>query len=218
MYPVNRRRGVAYLAGKVESDSAYVRYIHFGQYYSADEEEGVQAGQVISASQPYYPSFKATLEDNDEPSVENENNRGLIRITDENNTNNEGIALGQQVAGSFLLNRTGFHSDLSPKTDSNGVLIESDSTVGLHNFWVGAYVNLLGKVNGNGTSLDTTVNLFKENGEVRHDYSQGDLALTALDDGYVFSSDKDTPWMEQFRDKYTNETGRVPYLGRQQRK
>lgn len=30
---VNRRRGIAYLAGAVEADSAYVRYLHFGQYY-----------------------------------------------------------------------------------------------------------------------------------------------------------------------------------------
>ncbi|MFR5429349.1 MAG: hypothetical protein ACLTHV_10035, partial [Parasutterella excrementihominis] len=30
---VNRRRGIAYIAGAVEADSAYVRYLHFGQYY-----------------------------------------------------------------------------------------------------------------------------------------------------------------------------------------
>ena len=29
---VNRRRGAAYIAGDVEADSAYVRYITFGQY------------------------------------------------------------------------------------------------------------------------------------------------------------------------------------------
>uniref|UniRef100_UPI00272CCF13 hypothetical protein n=1 Tax=uncultured Parasutterella sp. TaxID=1263098 RepID=UPI00272CCF13 len=199
LLPVNRRRGVAYLAGKVESDSAYVRYIHFGQYYDAD---AVQAGQEITVTKPYYPHVdgQASSEKNDET--------GIIRITDKSAPDlieKEGIALGQQVAKSYLLDRTGFHSDLSPKAG------ESDTTQGLHNFWVGAYVNLLGKVKGDGKSLDTTVNLFKD-GEVQHGYSQDSLALTALDDGYVFSTDKDTPLMDQFRDNYTNETGRVLYL------
>ena len=200
LFPVNRRRGVAYLAGHVESDSAYVRYIHFGQYY----DDQISPGTAISLAKSYYPHISGQA-----GSTATDDDTGVVRITDQNNANGEGISLGQQVAGSFLLNRKGFHSDLSPASGSN----ESDTTVGMHNFWVGAYVNLLGSVNGDGSSLNTNVELFTD-GSVNHTYKKGELSLLALDDGYVFSKGKEgRPWMELFRDEYSNKTGRVLYLG-----
>ena len=198
LFPVNRRRGVAYLAGQVESDSAYVRYIHFGQYYS----DQISNASNITVAKSYYPhiAVQASQEYDD-------SDAGIVRIKDQNNSNGEGISFGQQVAGSFLLNRKGFHSDLSP---SSG---ESDTTLGMHNFWVAAYVNLLGTIDGDGKSLNTKVNLFTD-GVVNHNYTNGDLSLLALDDGYVFNKGKqEKPWMQLYRDQYTNNSGRVLYLG-----
>lgn len=198
LFPVNRRRGVAYLAGEVETDSAYVRYIHFGQFFDPSTTQETN----VSIAKSYYPhlSGQATL-----PETNNDN--GIVRITDSSDLKNEGIAIGQQVARSYLLNRKGFHSDLSPSAN------ESNTTNGMHNFWVGAYVNLLGTIKGDGKSLNTKVQLFNE-GKVNHNYSNGELSILALDDGYVFAkAEQQRPWMELFRDKYTNETGRVLYLG-----
>lgn len=199
LFPVNRRRGVAYLAGSVESDSAFVRYIHFGQYYDSTIPEHT----IISLAKTYYPNVtgQASLPETNDDS-------GIIRITDQNNQNGEGIAFGQLVAGSYLLDRKGFHSDLSPASDK-----ESNTTNGLHNFWVGTYVNLLGTISGDGQSIDTQVHLFTD-GKVNHKYSEGDLSLLAMDDGYVFSKNAgERPWMELFREEYTNKVGRVLYLG-----
>ena len=50
---VNRRRGVAYIAGKVAADSAYVRYISFGQYLELDKLNNEVSYTV---SQGYYPT------------------------------------------------------------------------------------------------------------------------------------------------------------------
>ena len=203
LFPVNRRRGVAYLAGEVETDSAYVRYIHFGQFFDNSTNQKTN----VSIAKSYYPHLvgQAGL-------PEENNDNGVIRITDVNNEKEEGIAIGQQVAGSYLLSRKGFHSDLSPSAN------ESDTTQNMHNFWVGAYVNLLGTINGDGTSLNTKVQLFSD-GKVNHNYSSGQLSILALDDGYVFAqSGQERPWMELFRDKYTNESGRVLYLGVSQAK
>lgn len=209
LLPVNRRRGIAYLAGKVESDSAYVRYIHFGEYYDPNSSVLTDSSQrkEIRVSKNYYPNVTGQTSANGDES-------GIIRITDSNNDNGEGIAIGQLVGGSYLLNRKGFHSDLSPEKDSGGKFIQSDTTIGLHNFWVGTYVNLLGTVNGDGSSLNVKAQLFKDK-KVNHSYNEdgGFLSLLALDDGLVLGGESSTPVMDRFRDEYTNETGRVLYLG-----
>ncbi len=33
LHPVNRRRGIVYVAGSNFADSVYARYVHFGQYF-----------------------------------------------------------------------------------------------------------------------------------------------------------------------------------------
>lgn len=202
LYPVNRRRGVAYLAGKVESDSAYVRCIHFGQYFDSTASV-LTSHEDIGIAKTYYPHVagQANL-------PQSNDDAGIVRITDANN-NGEGIQLGTLVGGSYLLNRKGFHSDLSPEKGSN----QSETTNGLHNFWVASYVNLLGKVEGSGTSLNVTSSLFGKDGAVKHDYAGGSLALATLDDGFILSGDSSSSWMERFRSNYTNKTGRVLYLG-----
>ena len=199
---VNRYRGAVYIAGEVSADATYARYVTFGQYVDTEKLRG---NYTVALS--YYPSTDPSTEDSDRQ-------KALEDATERLGFGAKGsIYLGQQVAGSYLINRDGFHSSLTA-TDpyENGTGSQSTKTDGYDNFWAGVYVNLVGKVDGTGKSLNTAVNLFDSDNKVLNEYSQGGLALAALDDGYVFSSDKDTPWMQQFRDKYTNETGRVLYL------
>ena len=204
---VNRYRGAVYIAGEVSADATYARYVTFGQYVDTEKLEGKDYTVALS----YYPSTDPSAEDSDrQKALEDATERlGFGAHADEKGS----IYLGQQVAGSYLINRDGLHSSLTA-TDpyENGTGSQSTKTDEYDNFWAGVYVNLVGKVDGTGKSLNTAVNLFDSDNKVLNEYSQGGLALAALDDGYVFSSDKDTPWMQQFRDKYTNETGRVLYL------
>lgn len=97
------------------------------------------------------------------------------------------IQLGQQVAQSYLINRNGYHSSLAPSSTDNGIS-QSDVTVGQHNFWVAAYANLGDVVDGGGTSFNTEVKLFAEDGTVNHAYSDGNnLSLLTHDDGMWYS-------------------------------
>lgn len=202
---VNRRRGIAYIAGENTIGSAYVRYIHFGQYYDVDK---LNPGESINVTQEFYPHAQKGNVDTNES-----DNPALVRIRE----GDEAITLNQQVAGSFLINTSGFHSSLAQKTAD-----QSDQTNGKHNFWVGAYTNLAGRVEGDGRSLDTKTRLFQSDEKtVNHYYGQnGDeqLSLLAHDDGMVFDTRKidgtenthTDALMHQFRYHYD---GRVLYLG-----
>lgn len=203
--PVNRRRGIVYLAGANTADSIYARYVHFGQYFDPNQ---LQPGETTNVVQKFYPNYN---EEEHGPGNSSDNT-GLVRISDPNNS--EAIKLGQLVAGSYVLNRTGFHSSLSQRVDNDSL-----STNGKHNFWVAAYTNLTNKVDGLGTSLETKSSLFDKESNVRHDYEKGELSLLTHDDGMVFNEaidsgpaadDHSEALMHQFRYHYD---GRVLYLG-----
>lgn len=174
---VNRRRGVAYLAGEVIAGSAYTRYIHFGEYLT-----NLKQGDDVNVSLSYYPT---TDKDSNAPFIPVADSSKLVKLT--NPGDKESINLGQLVGGSFLLNRKGFHSSLSPASAN-----ESNSTMGQHNFWVGAYTNLTTRVDGNGTYLNAKGKLFSDPDtlKVNHGYGvQGieTLSLLAHDDGMVYN-------------------------------
>lgn len=187
---VNRRRGIAYIAGSVQAASAYVRFIHFGQSVDVDQINKFESYNIVNS---YYPSINSQdSEDQDKRPVPVKNASG-----------EESNRLGQLVGGSYLYSTKGFHSSLSQQ-DAN----QSNSTNGDHNFWVASYVNLSHGIDGDGKSLNTKVSLFNGN-EVNHNYSDGELSLLALDDGMVLGSSSGD-LMNDFRDSYQ---GRVLYLG-----
>lgn len=186
---VNRYRGVVDIAEKVEADSVYARYVQFGQYI----KEGIAPKTEVDVTSNYFPHVR-----NGDTSAAVEERIALNTGSAlENNTVHIGfgeagcISLGQQVAGSYLISRTGFHSDLSSKSAN-----ESTVTNGMHNFWVGSFVNTIDEVNGDGTSFKTKVSLFKEDGnDVNHLYGKnGNEALSLLthDDGMVYEYDATT--------------------------
>ncbi len=207
---VNRRRGAAYIAGDVEADSAYVRYITFGQYVDTKALDG-----TFDVFRNYYPGSNTEGVDGvgiplDEDPLE----KATRRFAEDAK---ESIHLGQQVAGSYLINRKGYHSSLKA-TDSS----QSNVTDKLHNFWVGAYANLSDGISGDGKSFNTKVSLFnKDDGSVNHGYVGGELSLLTHDDGMWYSYVTDTSvggevsnhrpaLMHQFRYHYQ---GLVLYLG-----
>ena len=209
---VNRRRGVVDIAERVETDSVFARYVQFGQYIKTD----IKPGEQLEVTSSYFPHVNK-----DQELIEDLDTTSALEI----NTKHIGygevgfIALGQQVAGSYVLSRKGFHSDMSPEKDGNGNYIQSESTLGAHNFWVGAYVNTVDRVEGDGTSFNTKQSLFKESGEVNHQYgSDGTETLSLLthDDGmiYDFSDSEDVKHrpalMHHFRYHYQ---GLVLYTG-----
>lgn len=211
---VNRRRGVAYLAGEVIAGSAYTRYIHFGEYLT-----NLKQGDDINVTLNYYPT---TDPKENAPDIPVSDSSKLVKLTDPDNK--ESINLGQLVGGSFLLNRKGFHSSLSPASEN-----ESKSTMGQHNFWVGAYTNLTNRVDGSGTYLNAKGKLFSNADAltVNHGYGSDGaetLSLLAHDDGMVYNystgaaatgsvdlnSDHRPALLHFFRYHYN---GRVLYLG-----
>lgn len=186
---VNRRRGGAYIAGENIADAAYVKYIHFGEYFDTNEiKKDTKATEDVTRK--YYPGLNSqTTADPD----------SLVRITS-NSTEKEGAAykmqLGDLVARSYLVNRKGFHSSLSNLSVTGEELGNvSDVTNGKHNFWVGMYANLVKGVDGDGALFDPHKDLFvnKEKYEVRHSYGDGkeskdqNLSLLVHDDGMVYS-------------------------------
>ena len=203
LHPVNRRRGIVYVAGSNFADSVYARYVHFGQYFDPNTMVFDQDANVI---QNFYLLYN---KDVDGPANETDN-PGLVRIS--NPDDPEAIKLGQLVAGSYVVNRRGFNSSLSQRNSN-----DSPSTNGDHNFWVAAYTNLTNKVDGQGKSLKTESKLFNGS-EVRHQYEGGDLSLLTHDDGMVFSKNVDASsstdhseaLMHNFRYHYD---GLVLYLG-----
>lgn len=187
---VNRRRGIAYIAGSVQAASAYVRYIHFGQSVDVDKIKKFESYNIINS---YYPGIEG----------QDSEVQGKPFVPVKNASGEESNRLGQLVGGSYLYSTKGFHSSLS-KQDEN----QSNSTNGDHNFWVASYVNLSHEIDGDGKSLNTKVSLFNGN-EVNHNYSDGELSLLAFDDGMVLKNSSGD-LMQDFRDSYQ---GRVLYLG-----
>lgn len=190
---VNRRRGIAYIGGKVQAASAFVRYIHFGQFVDSSKEKLVP-GSSYNIVRPYYPTLDQQDQfDSSKPQIP-------IKYTE----GNEKIRLGQLVAGSYIQNTKGFHSSLSQQDEN-----QSNTTDGSHNFWVASYANLSGSISGDGVNLNAKVALFKNSSEVNHEYSEGELSLLALDDGMILGNTS-SDLMTAFRDSYQ---GRVLYLG-----
>lgn len=189
---VNRRRGVVYLSGENEVDSVYARYVHFGQYVENSILEK-DPNTERNISRDYYPTsdnYQAVL---DNPNYVVKDSAALKRIT---STNSEAaqysMRLGDLVAKSYVINRTGFHSSLTSRDPSN----VSDETNGLHNFWVGSYVNLVKTVNGDGANFNKNKqDLFQDKAKyvVNHSYGTGDsekdqnLSLLVHDDGMIYS-------------------------------
>ena len=96
LHPVNRRRGIVYVAGSNFADSVYARYVHFGQYFDPNTMVFDQDTNVI---QNFYLLYN---KDVDGPANETDN-PGLVRIS--NPDDPEAIKLGQLVAGSYVVNR-----------------------------------------------------------------------------------------------------------------
>lgn len=208
---VNRRRGVAYLAGDVEADSAYVRYIHFGQYYDDEYLEKHFESAEVEISNDY------TKQDNEyhsliTPKLKNKETDGIVYTSKEAGSS-ESLNLGQLVGGSYLLNRKGFHSSLAAQDDS-----QSPFTNGMHNFWVATYSVVANQVDGDGKFVAYEHGksaLFKaDNTQVNHYYgSSGNehLSLLVHDNGVTFDRSSSTKtWTDAFRDEYK---GLVLYLG-----
>lgn len=82
------------------------------------------------------------------------------------------IQLGSNVSSSYINNISGFHSELSSKTNA-----QSNITDGYHNFWSKVHVNLGNTINGNGKELHVTSDLEFTNGVVQ----QKDFSILALD-------------------------------------
>lgn len=189
---VNRRRGVVYFAGENEADSVWARYVHFGQYVdNAVLEKNPDVEKNITRD--YYPTSE-----NYQSTVGNQNykvsdSEALKRITSSNaEANQYSMQLGDLVAKTYVVNRTGFHSSLTSQ-DSDNV---STVTNGLHNFWVGAYVNLVSNVDGDGKLFNKdSQDLFKDKKTytVNHNYGDGatsadqNLSLLVHDDGMVYN-------------------------------
>lgn len=191
---VNRRRGVVYLSGENEVDSVYARYVHFGQYVDNSVLEK-NTDVERSISRDYYPTSDKYQTVVNDPTYTVKDSAALKRITSSNaDASQYCMRLGDLVARSYVVNRTGFHSSLSSRDSSN----VSNETNGLHNFWVGAYVNLVNSVNGDGINFNKNKqDLFKDkdNYIVNHSYGVGDserernLSLLVHDDGMVYSYD-----------------------------
>lgn len=188
---ISGRRGVAYLAGPNSMSSAYVRYVHFGQYYDNSYLLDTEKVSKIELEQSYYPHHRDEVSGESPAYLE-----GVIYTNDPANYwfwdsqkeefINEKIELGQQVAGSYLFVRSGIHSSLTHRDPT-----QSDLRDDLHNFWVGTYANLTNHVVGDGKSLNTQVKLFNtekygaKTEIVNHEYQGGELSLLTHDDGMI---------------------------------
>ena len=202
---INRRRGAAYIAEEVAADSVYVRYIHFGQYLDPAK---LDATKEFVVEQNYYPHVEGGGQEIGTTTIDKSGAIAAATVFIEDPDDSGAIALGMQVGGSYVLNRQGFHSDLSSRNKNQSAI-----TNGMHNFWVGAYANIVDKVAGDGTSFDTKVQLFGDDGKVNHNYSGGDLSLLVHDDGMYFAAagPEEVPsLMDNFSNNYE---GLVLYTG-----
>lgn len=195
---INRRRGVVYFSGENEADSVFARYVHFGQYVDNSELEKKPETErnIFRDYYPTSPNYDKVLND---PSYEIKDSDALKRITSSSGFASQyKMQLGDLVARSYVINKTGFHSSLATQDSVN----VSDVTNGLHNFWVGAYFNLVNSVEGDGAIFNKdNQDLFedKKNFTVNHNYGGGttsrdqNLSLLVHDDGMIYAFDKETP-------------------------
>lgn len=192
---ISGRRGVAYLAGENHMSSAYVRYVHFGQYYDNNYLLDTENVRKIELEQSYYPHHRDEVSGESPAYLEGViyTNNPLNYWDDQNKSFNEEkfkkekIEIGQQVAGSYLFVRSGIHSSLDKRDET-----QSDFRKGQHNFWVGTYANLTNHVGGDGKSLNAQIKLFDTEGTgdkktevVNHEYQNGELSLLTHDDGMI---------------------------------
>lgn len=188
---VNRRRGVVYLTGENEVDAVYARYVHFGQYV---DNSVLEANPKVDREivRDYYPSSSNYDKVLSDPNYEVKDSLGLNRVTSNSEASQYAMQLGDLVAKSYVVNKTGFHSTLTSHDSAN----VSNVTNGMHNFWVGAYVNLVSKVDGDGKLFNKdSQNLFKDKKTytVNHNYGDGatsadqNLSLLVHDDGMVYN-------------------------------
>ncbi|WP_290149702.1 hypothetical protein [uncultured Parasutterella sp.] len=107
IYAVNRRRGIAYIAGEVAADSAYVRYISFGQYLDTSRLDNKESYEVFK---DYYPQAQSSTREQVVLNREDPLEKATVHL---NGNESGSIHVGQQVAGSYLINRNGYHSSLA---------------------------------------------------------------------------------------------------------
>lgn len=140
---VNRRRGIVYLAGSVTAQSVYARYVHFGQYFNDAIEDSFNTINLADDYKREGDSYNTPLIS---PNLHADT--GYISYTSANplGENDEGVRLGQLVAGTYLVNTSGFRSSLASEGTS-----QSDVTNNIHNFWVAAYSVIGNSVEGDGT-------------------------------------------------------------------
>lgn len=219
IYLVNRRRGVGYFAGHVEAQSAYLRYVHFGQYYDQKTLQEKYKNSINLGEDYVRYTDENGMSSLKSPSL---NKPGVIYTSQEDiNTigkdSDEGIRLGQLVAGSYLVNTSGFHSSLA-SSDEKG---QSPVTKYKHNFWVATYTVLGDTVDGDGTYVgyersEIQNHLFKSGTDVNHYYGtdgKEGLSLLVQDNGVVFNRPKESvTWPDAFRDNYKDVNGTILYL------
>lgn len=219
IYLVNRRRGVGYFAGHVEAQSAYLRYVHFGQYYNQKTLQDSYKNSINLGEDYVRYTDEDGMSSLKSPSL---NKPGVIYTSQEDistigKDSDEGIRLGQLVAGSYLVNTSGFHSSLA-SSDEKG---QSPVTKYKHNFWVATYTVLGDTVDGDGKYVgyehsDIRNHLFKSGTDVNHYYGkdgQESLSLLVQDNGVVFDrSSVNVTWPDAFRDEFKDVNGTVLYL------
>lgn len=113
IYAVNRRRGIAYIAGEVAADSAYVRYISFGQYLDTSRLDNKESYEVFK---DYYPQAQSSTREQVVLNREDPLEKATVHL---NGNESGSIHVGQQVAGSYLINRNGYHSSLAATDKKN---------------------------------------------------------------------------------------------------
>ena len=93
IYAVNRRRGIAYIAGEVAADSAYVRYISFGQYLDTSRLDNKESYEVFK---DYYPQAQSSTREQVVLNREDPLEKATVHL---NGNESGSIHVGQQVAG-----------------------------------------------------------------------------------------------------------------------
>lgn len=214
---VNRQSGVVNVSEKVQADSVYARFVQFGQYVDSN----VAAGTKLDVSTSYFPSVFEREDESGPIKIDAADalEQNTVRLTSMQDAGH--IRLGQQVAGSYLISTKGFRSDLSSKEWTPTGLPENESqlTNGMHNFWVGTYVNVADSVSADGTSFDKRVRLFNsQDGSVNHGYGESgteELNILTQDDGMTVDfvgseAESERSLMKYYRNHYQ---GSVLYVG-----
>lgn len=101
---------------------------------------------------------------------------GQYQTEDQNGTfktnNDKTLRLGENISSSYVINTSGFHSSLSPRTKG-----QADITAGMHNFWSNVTAVLGDSMNGDGRDLTVNNNVFNSSGNIE----KREFSLLALD-------------------------------------